>query len=67
MKSNLIDIEVFFHVTTAKAVMVSDTGEAKDAVWLPLSQIEQEPPENGLAGYGTVTLPEWLALERGLI
>ena len=64
MKSNLIDIDVECTARTEKAVLVH-TGDKMDAVWLPLSQCEIAP--SGLPGIETVTLPEWLALEKGLI
>lgn len=63
MRSDVIDLEVHLHHETDRAVLVSDTGDKADAVWLPKSQVEIEE-------YGTchmVTLPEWLAEERGLI
>ncbi|WP_212525884.1 hypothetical protein [Actibacterium sp. MT2.3-13A] len=63
MRSDVIDIEVHLHHETAKAILVSDSGDKDSAVWLPLSQIEIEP-ENGFI---VVTMPEWLAEEKGLI
>jgi hypothetical protein len=65
MKSNLIDIDVEVLHRTDKAVLVR-TGHKEQAVWLPLSQVEIEP--NGAGdGIETITLPEPLALEKGLI
>ncbi|UXU73777.1 MULTISPECIES: hypothetical protein [unclassified Paracoccus (in: a-proteobacteria)] len=64
MRSNVIDLDVQVLHETDKAVMV--TPDVPDnGVWLPKSQIELS--ETGIAGIMTVTLPEWLALERGLI
>lgn len=63
-KSELIDIEVEIRAETDKAVQVFD-GEL--TVWLPLSQIEIERPRAGHKGPTIVTLPEWLALDKGLI
>lgn len=63
-KSDLIDVCVELHHRTEKAVLVSDDGDTGGAVWLPLSQIEMEQMEG--ATY-TVTLPEWLAKDKGLI
>jgi hypothetical protein len=62
MRSNLIDIDVQVVQRTAKAVVVH-TG--KKAVWIPLSQCELTP--TGVGGIETLTLPEPLALEKGLI
>lgn len=64
MKSNIIDIDVEVTHRTEKAVLVH-TGNKEEAVWLPLSQVEVSP--SGFGGIETVTLPEWLAQEKGLI
>lgn len=63
-KSGLIDIAVKVHVETAKAWLVSDTGDKDDAVWVPKSQAEIGP---GLTTSPVLTLPEWLAKEKGFI
>ena len=57
--SDLVDVAVQKHGETERAWLVSDTGERKDAIWIPKSQAE-------LAD-GVLTLPEWLAKEKGLI
>jgi hypothetical protein len=64
MKSNIIDIDVEIAHRTEKAVLVH-TGNKAESVWLPLSQIEME--ETGFLGIVTVSLPETLANEKGLI
>jgi len=64
MKSDLHEIEVYKHFATERAVLVSLDGEKENAQWLPISQIEVEPLSHGLC---TVTAPEWLLLEKGLI
>lgn len=64
MKSKVIDIDGAIEAKTEKAVLFHDGDESK-AVWLARSQIEIEETE--VAGIVTVTLPEWLALEKGLI
>ena len=63
MKSTIIDIETIIVHVTDKAVLVKDSDD-DDPVWLPLSQIELEGEPGEI---GTITLPEWLAIERGLI
>jgi hypothetical protein len=63
MKSDLIDITMSRHMETPLAVFVSTTGDTKDAVWLPKSQIEIEHK----AGLVIITMPEWLAYDKGLI
>ena len=66
MKSNLIDIAGCLHAETEKAILFSDTAMREDAVWLPKSQIEFEH-DGGRVDFVTVTLPERLAQEKGLI
>lgn len=57
MRSDLIDIAVILKGETDKAWRVdAGMGEPK---WIPKSQCEFED--------GTLTLPEWLAKEKGLI
>jgi hypothetical protein len=68
MRSDLVDLLLFEHHRTAAAILVSDTGEAKDAVWLPLSQIEITPtPSRSGGSEVTVTGPEWLLHDKGLL
>jgi len=64
MNPNMIDIDVHLHVTTCNAVLVSETGDRDAAEWLPLAQVEVAVTAPATA---TVTLPEWLAIERGLV
>lgn len=62
-KSNIIDVEVALHHRTEKAVLVSVGGDKNSAVWLPMSQVEVDDSTSPVI----VTLPEWLALDKGLI
>jgi hypothetical protein len=65
-RNDTIDIEVTLHAETALAILVSDDGDEDTAVWLPKSQIEY--PGIAIKGFViTVTLPEWLAMDKGLI
>lgn len=63
-KSDLVDLTLFQHAITERAIRVSDTGEDAKAVWLPLAHCEVEKRPRGIV---VVTCPEWLALDRGLI
>lgn len=60
-----IDLTMRLHHETDRAVLVSDDGEEKHAVWLPKSQIEYEKAKS--PGHVVVTLPEWLATDKGLV
>lgn len=64
-KSDLVDVAVVRHAETDKAILVSETAHKDDAVWLPKSQIEVA--NDGHKNFVTVTLPEWLAKDKGLI
>lgn len=63
-KSDLIDVTCQLHHETERAILVSDDGNRDAAVWIPLSQCEVLRLRRGAV---RVTLPEWLALEKGLI
>ena len=63
MGKKMIDICVEIKGTTDKAFFVSDGG---NSVWLPKSQIEcSEDIEVGKTI--TITAPEWLVYDKGLI
>lgn len=64
MRSNVIDITVQKLHETDKAVLVTDS-IPENGVWLSKSLIEIEASATG--GLYEVTLPEWLAQEKGLI
>lgn len=64
-KSDLVDVSAVRMAETASAILVSETGERENAVWLPKSQVEVE--NDGHANFVTVTMPEWLAKAKGLI
>ena len=67
--SDLIDLTLQKHAETKLAILVSDDGNEKRAVWLPLSQCEvaAAPGTGGVRGLVLVTLPEWLATSKGLV
>lgn len=63
-RPNLIDVELQFFCETEKAIRVGDTTDPHAGVWLPKSQVEFVRKDNNFV---EVTLPEWLALEKGFI
>lgn len=68
MRSDLVDLLLFEHHRTAAAVLVSDDGEEKSAVWLPLSQVEIEAKPAKAGGREIIlTGPEWLLNQKGLL
>jgi len=71
--SNLVDIQLYVHDTRDRSVMVSESGLSKDVFFLPLSQIEvAQIEETGRSRIKDnrikeITMPEWLAVEKGLV
>ena len=77
-RSSHEDLMLAKHHQTEQDVLVSDTGEEAKAVWLPLSRVEIEDARNTAKGklkggrtvtlqMIVVTLPERLAMEKGLV
>lgn len=64
-KSDLVDLEVHLHHQTDKAWKVSLDGDDKNAKWVPKSQCQMEDSDDG--GSKKLSLPEWLAQDKGLI
>ena len=62
--AEIIDITARKMAETDLAVLVT-TGTSDDAAWLPKSQIEMENAET--IGHVIVSVPEWLAMDKGLI
>jgi hypothetical protein len=60
-KSDLIDLPCMLKYQTERAYLL-DFGE-EESMWLPKSQVEYHKEGNN----EIVTMPEWLAKERGLI
>lgn len=63
MRSDLVDLSVNLVHQTQAAILVND-GTKK--VWLPKSVVEFTEPE-GKSRTITLTLPERLAIEKGLV
>lgn len=63
MKSDIIDIACIIKRKTERAALIDHGG--KEPVWLPLSQIEICKSDDGKTDI--VSLPEWLARDKGLI
>lgn len=63
--SDLIDLTLSLREQRPKAIAVVDPGKpASKWIWLPRSQIEIEVKAGAVV---VVTLPEWLAKDKGLI
>lgn len=57
MTDRIVDVDVRVKARTDKAVLV--TTDDEDEVWIPLSHVEIDD--------GVATLPEWLAIEKGMV
>jgi len=63
-KSDLVDLDLYLFSQTEKAILVGKTGGRMEAVWLPKSLVEiKRQPDTRRA---MITMPEWLAIKRGL-
>lgn len=76
MQSDLVDLTVQVVAMSDKAIGIrnenADTSSGmvdlsgnQDLIWLPKSQIEYTQPDK--KGICEVTMPEWLAHQKGLI
>jgi hypothetical protein len=78
----LVDLTLVKHHSTGAAILVSETGDRSKAVWLPNTQIEEHMTAKTEEETGNdftrstrpvykpvveVTLPEWLAVDKGLV
>lgn len=68
-RSDLVDLTLTVHHETDAAILASDDGVEKTATWLPKSQVEIERfgPERPGEYEAVITLPTWLAQNKGLI
>ncbi|MBI5940108.1 MAG: hypothetical protein HY859_06755 [Caulobacterales bacterium] len=60
----LTEITVRLIQQTERGILVNDSDDPDNAVWLPKSQVEFVEKGGDLI---EVTLPEWLAIERKLV
>jgi hypothetical protein len=60
-----ITLELVIHRRTDHAYLVSDDGEEKNGKWLPRREVTcVRRPRSTIVD---VTMPEWLAIDRGLV
>ena len=65
-----IELEVWVHVETDMALLVSLPADRAEKIWLPkvLVEVRRVRREHAYTAYSAeITLPEWLALDRGLL
>ncbi len=68
MSEERCELEGAFIHATGKAICVDFDGDG-EGTWLPLSQVELDfEPDEAVEGLVvTVEVPEWLAIEKGLV
>lgn len=64
MRSNIVDVEVSVIAETERAIKVRPNFRKGEAVWLPKSAVEID---RVVGGEATISLPEALAIEKGLV
>ena len=62
--SEIVDVEMQLHHETPKAILCSTNGDRGKAVWLAKSLVEYVTQHHNVI---TVTMPQWVAFEKGLI
>jgi hypothetical protein len=58
---DILTLGGFVKIETNSAYLFEADDSKRDAVWLPKSQVEWDEADE------TMQIPEWLALEKGLI
>ncbi|MEX2480229.1 MAG: hypothetical protein WD928_05145 [Gammaproteobacteria bacterium] len=64
-KSDLIGMSVYLRHQTDRAVLVDSVNSTREPAWVPLSQVELTPNGDGETYW--LDIPEWLAVEKGLL
>lgn len=64
-ESKSIELMMVLHKRVGEDVLVSDTGDVRHAVILPMGSIKVEMSR--VAGFVDITMPERMAREKGLV
>lgn len=62
--TNTVEIQCHYHHDTNEAIKVSLNGDDKNAIWLPKELIEITYDNGEVV---VMSVPEWLAYDKGLI
>jgi len=64
---NYVELTVFMHCRSPKAILISTYG--MNPIWVPLSLCEDvgEPILEGERPEVEIVIPEWLAVQKGLV
>jgi hypothetical protein len=66
MNTRIVDLEVVYQTQTDGAICFNEDEDGED-LWVPLSLAEMEPENPSRGDDVTITVPEWWALQEGLI
>ncbi len=61
------EVDVHIHHATEKAYLVSADGDEEEAVWIPMSQVDEISPEYRKPGIYQIDIPQWLAEKEDLV
>lgn len=63
--TEIVDVELYLHHETPAAILISKGGSRREEqIWLPKKLIEYVVKHRNLI---EVTMPQWLAYEKGLL
>lgn len=65
LNNEIVEVELHCHAESMKAVLLSTSGDERDAKWTPKSQIVHLGADRGKSG--TFELKEWVAKQNGFI
>jgi hypothetical protein len=65
--SDITDVELYLHYERPMAILVSTDGERKTAVWLPKKDLDWGGGELVAGRTYEITMPEQLAIDKGLV
>ena len=60
-----VEVEAEIKRQTEKAYLVDHGGD--EEVWLPKSQVSHRAPDSDKSSLRVFVVPEWLAIEKGLV
>lgn len=64
-RSDIVEINVFVRHRTERGALVQSAYTAREPVWVPLSLVEIDENDDGKTH--RLHIPEWLAIQKGLV
>jgi hypothetical protein len=63
---NPVEKTLVYHYETPLALLISEDGDRDNGTWLPKSQIQYDETFTKDGDPVVITMPEWLAIDKGL-